>query len=245
MQRRHRLYVQFVQHNKIEAARKSRGAVAYVHIAAMMPPNLNQFENELASPQVQMARGLIIDVRDNGGGNIHQQLVDILSRKPYAYMKLRDGRRIGQPQVTWNRPVVVLINERSYSDAEVFPHAIKTLGLATIIGVPTAGCVIGTRDIKLSDGTNWRLPGSGFFNLDGTNQEHHAVQPDIYVDLTPADKLAGRDPQLDKAIEVLIDQIRHPKQSPTAHKPEPTETPDKPAKEGEFCEPPVALPFEE
>ncbi|MCB9895426.1 MAG: PD40 domain-containing protein [Planctomycetes bacterium] len=245
MQRRMRLYQQFVAGNKQKAAQDSRGRVAYVHIASMMPQNLNQFENELASPQVQMARGLIIDVRDNGGGNIHQQLVDILSRKPYAYMQFRTGQRVGQPQVSWNRPIVVLINERSYSDAEVFPHAIKTLGLGTVIGVQTAGAVIGTRDIRLSDGTNWRLPGSGFFNIDGTNQEHNGCKPDIAVEITPADKLAGRDPQMDKAIEVLLDQIKNGGKTPTAEKPNPTETPSKPAKEGEFCEPPAILPFDQ
>ena len=246
-QRRQRLYMQFVQGNKITSSQKSRGQVAYVHIASMMPPNLNLFENELASPQVQMARGLIIDVRDNGGGNIHQQLVDILSRKPYAYMQFRNGQRVGQPQVVWNRPIVVLIIERSYSDAEVFPHAIKTLGLGTVIGVETAGAVIGTRDMRLSDGTSWRLPGSGFFNADGTNQEHNGCKPDIAVELTPADVLAGNDPQLDKAIEVLLDQIKNgnKKPAPTADKPTPTETPTKPAKEGEFIEPEAILPFDE
>jgi tricorn protease len=242
--RRQRMYQQFVMGNKQTAAQKSRGQVAYVHIAQMMPQNLNAFENELASPQVQMARALIIDVRDNGGGNIHQQLIDILSRRSYAYMQLRDGRRIGQPQVAWNRPIVVLINERSYSDAEVFPHAMKTLGMATIIGVQTPGAVIGTRDITLSDGTNWRLPSTGFFNIDGVNQEHNGCMPDISVDITPADMLAGRDPQMDKAIEVLLDQIKNGKKTPTAEQPDQPK-PSKPAKEGEFCEPPVALPWDE
>ncbi|MBZ0137317.1 MAG: hypothetical protein K8I27_13205 [Planctomycetes bacterium] len=240
-QRRMRMYQQYVVGNKQKAGQETRGAVAYVHIAAMNPQSLNQFENELASPQVQMARGLIIDVRDNGGGNIHQQLVDILSRKPYAYMQFRNGMKIGQPQVVWNRPIVVLINERSYSDAEVFPHAMKTLGMATIVGVQTPGAVIGTRDIRLSDGTSWRLPGTGFFNADGTNQEHNGCQPDHVVDITPADVLAGRDPQMDKAIEVLLNEIKNGKQTPTAKQPEPE--PTAPEKTGEFTEP-VALPWQ-
>ncbi|MCA8919247.1 MAG: PD40 domain-containing protein [Planctomycetes bacterium] len=241
MARRQRMYQQFVQGNKLESAKQSRGKVAYVHIASMMPQNLNLFENELASPQVQSAKALIIDVRDNGGGNIHQQLVDILSRRSYAYMQLRNGMRIGQPQVSWNRPIVVLINERSYSDAEVFPHAIKTLGLGTVIGVQTAGAVIGTRDIRLSDGTNWRLPSTGFFNIDGMNQEHNGCIPDITVEITPDDQLNGRDPQLKKAIEVLLDQIKTGG-APSTEQPG---TPTTPAKEGEFCEPPVALPMDE
>lgn len=233
-QRRQRAYQDFVRNAKTATAQQSRGQVAYIHIAQMMPQNLQAFENELANPMVQMSKALIIDVRDNGGGNIHQQLIDILSRKPYAYMQLRDGRRIGQPPVYWNRPIVVMINERSYSDAEVFPHAMKTLGMATIVGMPTPGAVIGTRDIRLSDGTSWRLPSTGFFNSNGTNQEHNGCQPDVMVDITPADKLAGKDTQLDKAIEVALESLKKPAPGP---QPTPVPTPTAPQKEGDFALP--------
>lgn len=232
-QRRQRAYQDFIRACKTTAGTQSRGQVAYIHIAQMMPQNLQAFENELASPQVQMAKALVIDVRDNGGGNIHQQLIDILSRKPYAYIQTRTGQRIGQPPVYWNRPIVVLINERSYSDAEVFPHAMKTLGMATIVGVPTPGAVIGTRDIRLSDGTNWRLPSSGFFNSDGTNQEHNGCKPHVLVEVTAADRLAGKDPQLEKGIEILLDQLKQPGQP---QPPVPTPTPTAP-KEGDFALP--------
>ncbi len=242
-QRRQRMYMQFVIGNKQAAAQQTRGQVAYVHIPGMNQTALNNFQNELASPAVQGAKALIIDVRDNGGGNIHQQLIDLLSRKPYAYMTLRDGRRINQPTVHWDRPIVVLINERSYSDAEVFPHALKTLGMATIIGVQTPGAVIGTRDIRLSDGTNWRLPSTGFFTWDGTNQEHNGCKPDIEVQITPADILAGRDTQLAKAIEVAHEQARNGGKAPTTTKQPEQPKPNKPLKEGEFTEP-AALPWE-
>lgn len=240
--RRQRMYQQHVVGNKQAAAQQSRGQVAYVHIPAMNPQALNNFQNELASQPVQRARALIIDVRDNGGGNIHQALIDTLSRKPYAYMQTRDGRRINEPRFHWDRPIVILINERSYSDAEVFPHAMKTLGMATVVGVQTPGAVIGTRNITLSDGTSWRLPGTGFYNLDGQKQEHNGCEPDIEVQVTPADILAGRDPQLDKGIEVALEKIRNGRRAPVTDEPEPTE-PTKPARTGEFTEP-AALPWE-
>src|SRR5262249_27635668 len=131
-QKQQRDYLQWIMKNRQNTAKGSSGQVAYIHISAMMPPNLQQFQNELATPQVQACRALIIDVRGNGGGNIHQQLVDILSRKSYAMIRLRNGMQIGQPTLYWDRPIVVMTNESSYSDAEVFPHAIKTLGLGTI-----------------------------------------------------------------------------------------------------------------
>lgn len=238
-QRRSRTYKQYMQKCGQGTMMKSRGQVAYLHIPSMDQQSLMRFQNELASPLVQRAKALIIDVRDNGGGNIHQQLVDILSRKPYAYMQMRSGQKIGQPRLHWNRPIAVLINERSYSDAEVFPHAMKTLGMATIIGIQTPGAVIGTNNITLSDGTSWRIPASGFFNYDGTNQEHNGCKPDIKVRITPADILAGRDTQLDTAITHLLKQIKN-----GSSQPKPLPAPKEPAKEGEFMEP-AALPMDE
>lgn len=242
-QRRQRLYRDYLRKCTMTSARRSRGQVAYLHIAAMNQQSLALFQNQLASPQVQRAKALIIDVRDNGGGNIHQQLIDILSRRSYAQIRLRDGRKIGQPTVAWDRPFAVLINERSYSDAEVFPHAIKTLGMGTIVGVQTPGAVIGTQNITLSDGTSWRLPMSGFFNIDGTNQEHNGCVPDVPVQITPADRLAGKDPQLETAVDLLLKQIREG--GKPSVKPGPVE---KPAKEGEFSILPsngYALPTED
>jgi Tol biopolymer transport system component len=241
-QRRARLYQQFVMGNKQETARQTRGQVAYVHIPAMNQQALAAFQAELVSPPVQRAKALIIDVRDNGGGNIHQQLVDLLSRKPYAYMQMRDGRKVNQPTAYWDRPIVILINERSYSDAEVFPHAMKTLDRATIVGVQTPGAVIGTNDITLSDGTRWRLPRTGFFNWDGKNQEHNGCEPDIEVRIDPADLLAGKDTQLERAMEVALEHVKGPAKSKPEGPPEPTQ-PTKPEKTGEFTEP-AALPWE-
>jgi tricorn protease len=240
LQRRQRLYRDYVVSNKQQAAQRTRGAVAYIHLPGMMPNNFAAFQNELASQQVQRSRALIIDVRDNGGGNIHQQLIDLLSRRPYAYMTLRNGRRINQPTVYWDRPIAILINERSYSDAEVFPHAMKVLDMATVIGVPTPGAVIGTRNIRLSDGTSWRLPQTGFYNWDGTIQERNGCEPHILVEVTPEDVLAGRDPQFDKALEVLAEQLRRPSSAPSTE--DTPEQPAEPEREADFLEP-AALPW--
>jgi tricorn protease len=118
----------------------------------------------------------------------------------------------------------------------------KTLNRATIVGVQTPGAVIGTNDITLSDGTRWRLPRTGFFNWDGKNQEHNGCEPDIEVRIDPADLLAGKDTQLEQAIEVAVEQVKGPAKSKPEGPPEPTQ-PTKPEKTGEFTEP-AALPWE-
>ncbi|MGH9790113.1 MAG: S41 family peptidase, partial [Candidatus Acidiferrales bacterium] len=104
-------------------------------------------------------------------------------------------------------PMVVMQNERSTSDAEVFPDGFRTLKLGKTVGVTTYGAVIGTGSYRLMDGSAIRTPGSGLWSITGQNLENYGVPPDIYVDNTPADFLAGRDTQIEKAVEVLEEEI--------------------------------------
>ena len=101
----------------------------------------------------------------------------------------------------------MLINENSFSDAEVFPYIFKALDRGKVVGVPTPGGVIGTNDIRLSDGTRFRIPRVGYYGMDGTNLEGHGVKPDFLVEETIEDRRAGRDPQLAKAIEVVMAEV--------------------------------------
>ena len=105
-------------------------------------------------------------------------------------------------------PMVVLANERSTSDAEVFPDGFRTLKLGKIVGVTTYGAVIGTGAHRLMDGSQIRTPSSGLWNVDGTNLENYGVRPDVYVDNRPEDYFAGRDRQLERAVEVLREQMK-------------------------------------
>ncbi|MCA8938424.1 MAG: PD40 domain-containing protein [Planctomycetes bacterium] len=209
MAKRGRDYGQWVNNNKRTTATESRGRVAYIHIPAMNGQSLARFQAELGSRNVQRAGALVLDVRNNGGGNIHQQLIDTLAREEYARNFDKRNKRGQQvPSVVWQRPIVLLINERSFSDAEVFPHAFKTLELGTIVGVQTPGAVIGTNNTTLSDGSSFRITRIGFRNLDGTNQESNGCMPDVVVEETAEDRILGRDPQLAKAIEIAASKVQ-------------------------------------
>jgi tricorn protease len=187
---------------------RSKGALGYVHLDQMNPANLQRFHDALARfNKDRRVRGLVLDVRNNGGGNIHQQLLQALVARPYAQVQARGGPRQTQPAVHWGKPVVLLVNERSFSDAEVFPYAFKSLGLGKVVGVPTAGGVIGTVDVTLSDGSRFRIPRVGYYGMDGTNLERLGVAPDVLVEDTPEDRLAGRDPQLERAVDVLLEEM--------------------------------------
>jgi C-terminal processing protease CtpA/Prc len=148
--------------------------------------------------------GVIIDVRNNGGGNTSDRIIDVLERRQNSFYQVRDEAPIQGPGQALGVPMVVMAAESSFSNAEMFPYAMKARGLATLVGMPTPGYVIYTGGFDLVDGTSCRMPGTGVYRTDGSPLEDMGQQPDYEVDITPEQYLAGKDPQLDKAIEVLM-----------------------------------------
>jgi tricorn protease len=149
-------------------------------------------------------------VRYNGGGNTHDQVLNYLGGKEHTLFYQRNGG-IG-PVLTatdrkWNKPLVLLINNRSYSDAEIFPHAFRTLGLGKLVGQPTGGFVIGTSSFRLIDGSLFRIPRTGVFTIKGVNMEREGVTPDFMVEANPDQLALGIDPQLEKAVQVLQEEV--------------------------------------
>ena len=124
--------------------------------------NQLKFERE-AFEYMAGKEGMVIDVRFNSGGNISDTLIDWIERKPHGYVRPRDGRPETAPYHAWEKRCLVLINEHSYSNGEMFPSAMRTRGLAKLIGMPTPGYVIWTSDMRLVDGTGARMPQSGVF----------------------------------------------------------------------------------
>ncbi len=195
-------YARWVEDRRVMVDKLSNGEIGYLHIRAMDAPSLRQFQLDLAANRTKAA--LVIDQRFNGGGGIDQELLQILAGREYQYTVGRDaGVRLPRPQNFYG-PVVVMQNERSASDAEMFPAGFRALGLGKVIGVPTMGAVIGTGSYTLLDGSSIRTPGTGvWITKDGQNMENFGVPPDVSVDNTPASHLAKRDMQIEKAVEVL------------------------------------------
>jgi tricorn protease len=194
-------YAKWVADRRDIVTKASNGEIGYLHIRAMDAPSLRQFQLDLAANRTKKA--LVIDQRFNGGGGIDQELLGILAGRQYQYTLGRDaGVQMSRPQNFYG-PMVVMQNERSASDAEMFPAGFKALGLGKVVGVPTMGAVIGTGSYTLLDGSAIRTPGSGVWTSTGQNMENYGVPPDVYVDNTPSDFLKGRDAQVEKAVEVL------------------------------------------
>lgn len=187
----------------------SNNRIGYVLIPRMSGTEYANFISDIFTYNADKD-ALIIDIRGNVGGRIHNDLLDFLTKKPNAFTT---GRRYGSemrvtPGRTWTKPIVLLIDENSFSDAEIFPQLFKEAKLGTVIGMPTSGSVIGTWEVSLLDGSSMRMPGSGWYRLDGTNMEGNGAQPDIRVEMSPEDIIQDNDLQLKKAVEVLLDKIK-------------------------------------
>ena len=200
-------YERWVKERRKKVDELSGGRIGYLHIQAMNPPSLRKFEKEVR--EFRNKEALIIDQRWNGGGNIEQELLAILVQRQYQIWQPRGTEATGRPFAGYFGPKVVLQNWRSASNAEMFPAGFRALGLGKVIGTPTMGAVIGTGSYSLIDGSTVRTPGVGVFLADAkhTNMENYGVQPDIMVDNKPEDTLAGRDRQLEAAVDELMKQL--------------------------------------
>lgn len=196
-----------------QTERDSGNRAGYIHIQAMGTASLLEFERELYAA-AHDKDVLLIDVRDNGGGWTTDMVLNMLMVNDHAFTIPRGGGK-GYPQgrrifATWNKPVVVLCNENSYSNAEIFSWSIKTLGRGPLVGAPTFGAVISTGGAGLIDGSFIRMPFRGWYVNDenGTNMELNGCPVDYEVDYLPGDYAAGRDRQLEKAIEVGLSLVQ-------------------------------------
>lgn len=189
-------------------ADKTEGKAAYIHIRAMGAEDLNSFLLKMHT-EAYDKQALIIDLRYNNGGNVHKEVIDFLRGQAHFEWSYRDFPKSTHPNVApAGKPIVVLINEHSLSDAEVTSNGIKTLGIAKLVGTETYRWIIFTSSVRLLDGSSVRMPAWGCYNvIDGKDLEFTGVKPDIYVKNTFKDRLEGRDPQLEAAIREIMKEL--------------------------------------
>jgi len=209
-------YEEWVRQRRRLVDQWSEGRLGYLHIQGMSIPSFEVFERDLFAA-ANGKEGLIIDVRSNGGGWTTDYLMAVLMVQRHAYTVPRGA----DPEVrayptserlpvgAWTRPAAALCNEDSYSNAEIFSHAFKTLGRGPLVGSPTFGAVISTGGTQLINGGWVRLPGRGWFVAGtGVNMEKQGAQPDVLVWQPPTeDASATDDTQLATTVRVLLDGI--------------------------------------
>ncbi len=202
------LYDEWISKNQSSVDNKSSKSIAYGHMKDMRMDEFEQFMLDMTQ-ELNSKKALILDLRYNRGGNVHNDVLQFLSQKKYLNWKYRDGSLTQQPNFTpSDKPIVLLINEQSLSDAEMTAQGFKQMKLGTIIGNATYRWIIFTSGIGLVDGSSVRMPSWGCYTLSGENLEMTGVTPDIEIINSFEDKINGKDPQLDKAIEFLMNKLK-------------------------------------
>jgi C-terminal processing protease CtpA/Prc/Tol biopolymer transport system component len=218
------LYEDWVDTRKALVDKYSNGRLGYIHIKGMDKPSFERFERELQASGFGK-EGIVIDVRFNGGGWTTDYLMAVLNVKQHAYTIPRGAAQSLEkeqknftqyypyserlPLSAWVKPSIAMCNESSYSNAEIFSHAYKTLGIGTLVGMPTFGAVISTGGMGLLDGSFVRIPFRGWYvKATDQNMENGPAVPDIMLENAPDSKAKGEDPQLKKAVDTLLEQLK-------------------------------------
>jgi tricorn protease len=202
-------YEQFVANNIAYVSKKTDGKVGYLHIPDMGPEGLNEFVRRYY-PQLNK-QALIVDVRGNGGGNVSPMIIERLQRELAMINIRRNGTPATNPGGMILGPKVTLLNEYSASDGDLFPYRFRAAGLGKLIGKRSWGGVVGiSGSLPFTDGGSLNKPEFAPYAIDGKSWiiEGHGVDPDIVVDNDPAREFRGEDQQLDKGIEVILEELK-------------------------------------
>ncbi|OQX96652.1 MAG: protease [Bacteroidetes bacterium 4572_128] len=204
-------YYKWVQNNIEKVNKATDGKVGYVHIPDMGVHGLNEFV-EHYYPQITK-KALIIDDRGNGGGNVSPMIIERLRRKFIIASGTRNvSANMPSPDEIFIGPKVLLINNYSASDGDLFPFRFKAQKMGKVIGVRSWGGVVGIRgSLPFVDGGDLRKPEFGHFSTDGSKWEieGYGIDPDIIIDNDPAKEYQGEDQQLNKAIEVIMEEMKN------------------------------------
>lgn len=200
----------WVESNRKKVDELSNGQLAYVYV-----PNTGQggytYFNRYYFAQ-QHKKGAIIDERNNGGGSAADYMVDIMARELHGYFNSRasDHRPFLTPNAGIFGPKVMLINERAGSGGDLLPYLFNKMKIGPLVGTKTWGGLVGTWDTPpFVDGGRMVAPRGGFYDVNGEwAVEGVGIPPDIHVEQTPADVIAGRDPQLERAVQEALTLLK-------------------------------------
>ena len=200
-------YDEWIRSNRRKVDSLGNHRIAYSYMKDMTGAELERFLLDMVEQEAQK-EAIILDLRYNTGGNVHDEVLRFLSQRPYLQWQYRGGKRAPQSNFApAGKPIVLMVNEQSLSDAEMTAAGFKALKLGKIVGTETYRWIIFTSAKGLVDGSSFRVPAWGCYTLDGDDLEQTGVSPDIYVKNTFMDRLQGRDPQLEKAVQEILSEL--------------------------------------
>ncbi|MGH3416768.1 MAG: S41 family peptidase, partial [Actinocrinis sp.] len=201
-------YHELVERRREAVRAASGGRLGYLHVPDMMSWGWAEFHRDMRG--AFQAEGLVLDLRENGGGHTSMLVVEKLARKIIGWELSRLAEPVSYPSEAPRGPIVAVVDEYAGSDGDIGTQAIKRYGIAPVVGVRTWGGVIGIDGkYSLVDGTGVTQPKYSFWfdGGSGWGVENYGVDPDVEVPIPPHDWIAGRDPQLDTAIRMALEAL--------------------------------------
>ncbi|MCK4677101.1 MAG: PD40 domain-containing protein [Bacteroidales bacterium] len=201
------LYKRWVKKRREETERLSGGRIGYIHVRSMSSSSFREAYSDIFGRNYHK-EAIIVDTRFNGGGWLHDDLATLLNGKRYADYVPR-GKHVGsEPINKWFKPSIVLISESNYSDAHGFPFAYKSLDIGKLVGMPVPGTMTAVWWEPLQDrSVVFGIPLMGVQDLEGNYLENQELFPDFQVRNDYEIVIQGRDQQLEKAVEVLLEEL--------------------------------------
>ncbi len=199
----HLLYQRWVKQRADEVDHLSHGRLGYVHIPSMGDPSFRTVYSDVLGKYYQRD-GIVIDIRYNGGGRLHEDIEAFFTGKYYADQVVRGEQYSRMASRRWTKPSVLVTCEADYSNAHGTPWVYQHLKVGKVVGMPVAGTMTSVNWVTLLDPSLFfGIPAVGFRVLDGRYLENTEMVPDVIVPLDPTKALKGQDSQIEKAVEVL------------------------------------------
>lgn len=201
------LYHRWVERNRAEVERLSGGRLGYIHIEAMNSESFRETYSELLG-RYRHKEAVVVDVRHNGGGWLHEDLMLLLGGKEYQRF-VAQGQYIGSdPFNQWTKPSCMLVCEDNYSNAHGTPQLYQALKLGKLVGAPVPGTMTAVWwENQIDPSLVFGIPQVGCVDMEGNYAENHELEPDVLIYNSPADVLQGRDAQLEAAVKTLLDEL--------------------------------------
>ena len=204
------LYNRWVAQRRAIVDSLSGGRVGYVHVRSMDSPSFRKVFSEALGLE-RNKEAIVIDTRFNTGGWLHEDLLTLFSGRKYMDISPRGQHVSIEPFNKWSKPSVLLVGEGNYSDAHAFPYGYRALGLGKIVGMPVPGTMtLVWWEWQQDPSLQFGIPQMGIRANNGQYLEHQQLEPDIRVENDPNALMRGIDKQLEKAVEVLLQELDSP-----------------------------------
>jgi C-terminal processing protease CtpA/Prc len=207
------LYQRWVNNNRKKVEELSGGKVGYVHVQGMNDASYRTVFEDVLGKAIDK-EALIVDTRFNGGGNLHDDLATFLAGKKYLHMAPQSDLSNNGfvPRARWTNPSAVLMSESNYSDAHLFPYAYKAMDVGKLIGMPVPGT--GTSvwwETQIDPTLVFGIPMVAYYGKEKRPLEGLQLEPDIKVVNDYKSVLSGKDPQLERAVKEMLEEIKNRK----------------------------------